>query len=245
VERAFRSLGLDGLDVRGRRVVLKPNLLAPSRDACTGAETVAALASEFLARGADVLVAESSSTGDTLAAAEVTGLLAALEPLGVPFKALEGSARIAAPVPGGTRHATLNVAREVMEADLLVSVPKLKRSNVGVATVGMKNMMGTIDRMEMKSFHVAGIPQSIADLMRVARPDLVFVDATEAMVTDGPMTGRMERMDLLIAGADPVAVDAAGARALGVEPAEVPYLALAVEAGVGSIEPGEREDIKL
>jgi uncharacterized protein (DUF362 family) len=108
----------------------------------------------------------------------------------------------------------------------------------------MKNMMGTIHRFEMKDFHM-DIQSSVADLMRVVPPDVVFIDGTEAMVTGGPMNGRMEQRDLVIAGYDVVAVDAAGSRELDVDPLGVGYIVNAQNAGIGSMEPASSRDIKL
>ncbi len=244
VRAAFENIGLDSRVTKGTKVVLKVNLLQASKKACNVPEFVGALAKEFLDHGAEVLVADSSSGGSTRQTAEHTGLLTVCGEVGVPFKALEDSERVAVDVPNSLRLSSVNVAKEVMDADLLVSVPKLKLHGQSIITLGMKNMMGTIHRFEMKDFHM-DIQSSIADLMRVVPPDVVFVDGTEAMVTGGPMNGRMEQRDLVIAGYDVVAVDAAGSRELDVDPTGVGHIVKAQDAGLGSMEPASSRDLAL
>ncbi len=244
VRTAFENIGLDSRVTKGTKVVLKVNLLQASKKACNVPEFVGALAKEFIDRGAEVLVADSSSGGSTRQAADHTGLLTVCGDVGVPFKALEDSERISVDVPNSLRLSSVNVAKEIMDADLLVSVPKLKLHGQSIITLGMKNMMGTIHRAEMKSFHM-DIQSSIADLMRVVPPDVVFVDGTEAMVTGGPMNGIMEQRDLVIAGYDVVAVDAAGSRELDVDPTGVGHIVKAQDAGIGSMEPASSRAITL
>jgi len=232
VRTAFENIGLDSRVTKGTKVVLKVNLLQASKKACNVPEFVGALAKEFLDRGAEVLVADSSSGGSTRQAAEHTGLLKVCDEVGVPFKALEDSERVAVDVPNSLRLSSVNVAKEVMDADLLVSVPKLKLHGQSIIP------------LEMKDFHM-DIQSSVADLMRVVPPDVVFIDGTEAMVTGGPMNGRMEQRDLVIAGYDVVAVDAAGSRELDIDPMGVGYIVNAQNAGIGSMEPASSRDIKL
>jgi uncharacterized protein (DUF362 family) len=78
---------------------------------------------------------------------------------------------------------------------------------------------------------------TVAELARLVRPTLTVLDATWAMVRNGPTGGSLsdlEERGAVAVGSDPVAVDAWGAGLLGLEPADLPYLVRAVVAGAGS-----------
>jgi len=129
------------------------------------------------------------------------------------------------------------VYRDVLEADKVINLPVAKTHGSSVLTLGMKNWMGAAGgwrgRMHLR------LHESIVDLALLIRPALVVLDATRIMVANGPQGGALgdvRRLDTVVAGTDQVAVDAFAAALFGLRPQDVPYIALAQQAGLGRME---------
>jgi uncharacterized protein (DUF362 family) len=229
------GLALFPLDVRGRRVVLKPNLVEfdPAGVINTHPALVAAAARVFRSMGArEVVVAEGPGhRRDNEYLLDASGLGAALEDAGVPYVDLNVDAvrRVR------TRSRFMGVPElllpeTVAGADLLVSMAKLKTHHIAGATLSMKNlfgiMPGTYYGWPKNLLHFKGIPNSIVDI-NSALPVRRFsiIDGVVGMEGNGPIQGTARRSGLLVLGEDPVAVDATGARLMTLEPAGVQYLA--------------------
>ena len=116
----------------------------------------------------------------------------------------------------------LAVPVSVLDADIVVSMPKLKTHHWAGMTCGMKNLFGVVPGAVYgwpKNFlHFHGIQNAIVDLAATIRPSLVIVDAVVAMEGDGPIMGKPRATGFLAVGRDPVAVDATCARAIGLDP---------------------------
>jgi len=103
--------------------------------------------------------------------------------------------------------------------------------------MNMKNMYGALYEKE-KAFLHSGLEQNIVDINKVIAPHLCITDATTTVVHGGFKYGLWvgcppTRMDLIIAGLNPVAVDAVGTKILGRDPSNIHYLALAAKQGLG------------
>jgi uncharacterized protein (DUF362 family) len=125
--------------------------------------------------------------------------------------------------------------REAIEGDLLINIPVLKRHNLTLLTMGFKNMMGVVGN-DRNRFH-ANFDRMIVDIHRVLHPGLTILDASRALVQNGPEGGSVAwvmKFKTIVAGSDPVMVDTAGAQLLGMKSKALPYLALAEQAGLGS-----------
>lgn len=225
---------------RGGHVVLKPNLVEvhPDRPINTDPRFIAAVAAAFLQAGAkEVTVAEGAGHArDSEYLLERTGLEDLLQPLGVPFVDLNVDDAVdVVPVRNLTGMGTLPVARTVMTADLLVSLPKLKtHHHVGV-TLSMKNLFGTVPGHVVgwpkNPLHWAGIDNSVADLWSAIRPGFAIVDGIVGMEGDGPIMGSAVPMGLLLFGDHLPAVDAMATRLMGLRPERVRYLHHAIGLG--------------
>jgi len=138
-------------------------------------------------------------------------------------------------IPRGKVLTSDEVIREIMEADVFINVPIAKVHGGGVITAAMKNLMGVI--WNRGYWHQAGLHQCIADFSTAVRPDLIILDANRVLLTNGPKgTGQTKDVGQVVAGFDPVAVDAYAATLLGLAPAAVPHIALAHQAGVGEMD---------
>lgn len=238
------GLELFGLDVRGRRVVLKPNLVEFAREGVinTHPALVAATARTFRRLGArEVTVAEGPGhRRDDEYLLGASGLGEALADAQAPYVNLNvDSVQRVVPRTTFTGLPELLLPETVARADLLVSMPKLKTHHIAGATLSMKNLFGIMPGMfygwPKNVLHVRGIPNSIVDI-NASLPPARFniVDGIVGMEGNGPIHGTSRRSGLLVFGADPVAVDATCARLMSLEPWNIDYLASA-EPFLGNI----------
>ena len=127
----------------------------------------------------------------------------------------------------------------MVDADLIVSMPKLKTHHWMGLTAAMKNLYGTLPGViygwPKNVLHYAGIPQTVVDINASLPPTIAIVDGILCMEGDGPILGTPKPMGLLAIGLNPTAVDATLARITGFDPRKVPYLALA-EGRLGPID---------
>ena len=125
----------------------------------------------------------------------------------------------------------------VRNADLIISVPKLKTHHWTGVSLSMKNLFGTIPGARYgwpKNFlHFNGIPLSILGVYQSIPKTISIVDGIVGMEGDGPLFGSPVSHGVLIMGQDPVAVDSICADIMGFNSGEIDYLFLANWAGVG------------
>jgi len=127
-----------------------------------------------------------------------------------------------------TGASSLALPVSVLDADLVVSMPKLKTHHWAGMTASLKNLFGVVPGAvygwPKNPLHILGIEPSIVDLAATVRPGLAIVDAVVGMEGDGPIMGTPRRLGCVVMGTDPVAVDATCARLIGIEPARLGYL---------------------
>ena len=125
----------------------------------------------------------------------------------------------------------------LFQVDKIVSVPKLKTHRWAGVTLGMKNLFGivpgSIYGFPKNMLHWAGIPEAIVDLNSAIKIDLSLVDGIMGMEGDGPLEGRPKNLNLLMAGVDPLAVDATATRIMGFDPLKIPQFIYAYRKGMG------------
>lgn len=241
----YRGLETMRVNVRGRRVLLKPNLVEYENGSCinTNPLVVAGAAVAMLRAGAaSVTVGEGPGHRRDIEYLLVSsGLYEQLRELKVQFVDLNHDD--VRPVSLKSRFTGLDnilLPASVLSADLFVSMAKLKTHHWAGMTCGMKNLFGIVPGAVYgwpKNFlHVHGIPESIVDLNATIRPGLTIVDAVVAMEGDGPIMGRPRPMGFVAMGTDTVAVDATCARIIGFEPARLDYLDKAADF-LGNLDP--------
>lgn len=229
-----QGLDLFGVDVRGRRVVLKPNFVEfdPDNTINTNPAMIVAAIEAFRSGGAsDVVVAEGPGhRRDTEYIVTASGLADALRDAHARYVDLNGDAvRV---VTAGSTYSPLGslyLPETVVNADLLVSMPKLKTHHWAGATLSLKNlfgiMPGAIYGWPKNVLHWAGLEQCIVDInATLPVPRFNIVDGIVGMEGNGPIQGRPRRSGVVVFGHDPVAVDATAARLMGLEPRRIWYL---------------------
>jgi|UniRef100_A0A7C3WI69 uncharacterized protein (DUF362 family) len=127
--------------------------------------------------------------------------------------------------------------KDILEADRFLNIPVAKHHSEARLTMCLKNMMGAIGGWRGRC-HV-GLHQNIADMNLVLRPDLHVLDCTRILVRNGPTGGRIEDVEvknLVLAGPDPVALDAFGATLFGLKPGDIGYISKAYELNRGEMD---------
>jgi uncharacterized protein (DUF362 family) len=229
-----QAVDLCGLDVRDKSVLLKPNLVeySPLRPINTDPRVVLALIEVLRSKGAkEVVVGEGAGhRRDTELMVEATGLGDILRKERVEFVDLNLDDVVRRPlVSEFSGLPEFYFPKALLKADLVISMPKLKTHHWAGATLGLKNLYGCIPGAvygwPKNILHWCGIPECIVDIGAALRPGFTLVDGIVAMEGDGPIHGTAKPMGILIAGTDPVAVDATCVRLMGLEPEALPYLA--------------------
>lgn len=245
VEAVRSGLALfDDLDVRGRRVVLKPNLVEfdPVGVINTHPALIAATVEAFRLAGAgEVIVAEGPGhRRDNEYLLTASGLAAQLRDTGARYVDLNHDAvRRVELASRFTDLGALYLPETVLDADLLVSMPKLKTHHWAGVTLSMKNLFGIVPGAvygwPKNVLHWAGLGESIVDInASLDVPRFNIVDGVVGMEGNGPIQGEAKEVGVLVMGADPVAVDATGARLMSIDPWRIDYLA-AVDPFLGNV----------
>ena len=232
----------DKVPLKGKRVVLKPNLVEYRREKVINTHPhVVAAAIELCKRegAAEVIVAEGPGHWRNVEyLVSASGLGDVLRHHGVPFVDLNHDEPVKrANLGGATGLEHLYLTRTVLSADVLISMPKLKTHHWAGATLSLKNLFGTMPGIcygwPKNELHWRGIENSIVDIALTRMPDLAIVDAIIGMEGDGPLHGTAKPLGALLMGNDLLAVDATCCRLMKLAPERVGYLALGQQKRVG------------
>jgi len=232
-ETLFAGLRLFPLDVRGKNVVLKPNLVdyIAGNAINTHPLLVAAAAESFRRLGAKrVVVAEGPGhQRDTQLVLSQSGYAQSLRDNRIRFIDLNRDELIRVDLRASyTRMKHLWLPKTVLQADFLVSMPKVKAHHWSGVTLSMKNMFGVVPGSRYgwpkNILHWNGIQQSILDICATVPVHFVIADAIMAMEGNGPLNGTPRPLWSLVLADDPVAADATCARLMGLEPSRIVHI---------------------
>ncbi len=224
-----RGAGLCGLDVRGKRVLLKPNLVEFDSQTCINTDVAVLAAAVELFEGlgaAEVIIGEGPGhRRDTLflaGEARYRNLIPRFDDRFVDLNLDEVS-----PVKGFLGR-EIYLPHTALGADLVVSIPKMKAHHWAGATLAMKNFFGLVPGCvygwPKNQLHYYGIHQSIAGLQRIFRKTFAIVDGIVGMEGNGPIQGKPKPSGVLVMGHDLASVDATCCRIMGIDPKQVDYI---------------------
>jgi uncharacterized protein (DUF362 family) len=228
------GLKLFNLDVSGKSVLLKPNLVdyIPEAEINTHPLLVAAAAECFRRLGAKrVTVAEGPGhQRDTQLVVQATGLEQYLKEQRIPFVDLNRDEVVKVRLRADySRLKHLWLPCTVFQADFIVSMPKVKTHHWSGVTLSTKNMFGVVPGVKYgwpkNLMHWHGIQQSIVDLVATVHIHFVIADAIICMEGNGPLAGSARQLDRIVLSDDPVAADATCARLMGLLPERVTHIA--------------------
>lgn len=239
VEAAFKALKMLKPDLgevlsSEKPILIKPNYIVakhPSTGTTTDSRVIEGIIKFLKDHGIDeIIIGEGSGWAETFEAFKVAGIDEIAKKWNVRFVDLNKDRFVEVYPPNPLALRKVMVAETTIKS-CIISVPKLKIHRLATVTLGIKNMMGAL--ASKGSMHDGKFHENIADLASVLKPSLTVIDgviAGEGSEIDG---GPVE-MGLVIAGTDPVAVDAVGAAVMGISPAEVKHLILAEKKGLGT-----------
>ncbi len=233
----------------GKRVLLKPNagrIARAETGVTTHPQAVAAAIDGLRDAGIEVAIGESPISGvNTMEAFEVTGIAEVAHERECPLIDMDARPFVEVEIPDGIAIRRLRVCPEVLEFDLVVSVPVIKTHMHTGVSLCIKNMKGCLWRRSKVELHMLPVVEgredkpidiAIADMFSVLRPGLVIVDGYVAMEGLGPSAGTPARMNIALAGFDALAVDSVACALMGLDAADIPHLRIAAEKGLGTID---------
>ncbi|MCP4217713.1 MAG: DUF362 domain-containing protein [bacterium] len=239
--------GVSAFASAGEKIVLKPNILAgddADKAITTHPAVFKAVARVFKEQGVSLSYGDSPAIGNPDRAAKRTGIKEAGESLDIPL------ADFLTPVtvshPDALLAKKLIIAKSLLEADGLISLPKMKTHGFTRITGAVKNQFGCLPGLQKAEFHVKmpdiyDFSKVLVDINTFLKPRLHIMDGIVAMEGNGPRSGEPVPMKVLLFSADPVAVDAVFCRLIDMPPQYVPTMEFGREAGLGTYKQEEIE----
>jgi uncharacterized protein (DUF362 family)/Pyruvate/2-oxoacid:ferredoxin oxidoreductase delta subunit len=233
---------------QGERVLLKPNVLwgsDPSRCIVTHPAVFKGIAKILLNSG--TALSYGDSPGGVLPASfsmKQTGLAAAAEELGIPLADFDHGKNVS--YPKGVTSRNLTIANGVLDAQGVLSLPKLKTHGLTRMTGAVKNQFGCVPGLVKGEYHVRFIDplefsRLLVDITGYVGARLYIMDAIMAMEGNGPQSGDPKKLGVLLLSDNPVAIDAVACRIINLDPTFVPTLVAGKQAGLGDFTMNEIE----
>jgi uncharacterized protein (DUF362 family)/Pyruvate/2-oxoacid:ferredoxin oxidoreductase delta subunit len=251
VRRAVdRSFELFPLELHGKKVMIKPNVLRaslPQEGIATNPSVLRAVVEKVeTMRPGEIVVGDNPGLfnyGANEESFQKTGLMEAAK--GYYLNIGNDSKKVAfnpafAPV--------VSVSQAVLDADIIISLPKFKTHGLTVMTGCIKNSYGFLPGAQKAMLHKAAgnaerFHEMLVDVFRLRVPDLFIVDAVVGMEGNGPASPDLRDIGVILASDNAVALDAVIATMMGCEPSRLRFLRKAQEVGLGDYELGTIEVI--
>lgn len=243
-----RAFALFPLELRGKRVLIKPNVLRAS-EASEGIVTHPAVLRAVVEKvetmgPASIVVGDNPglfSYGANEGSFRKTGLMEAAkgyyQNIGNDSLQVEFNPRFL-PV--------VSISRIVLDAEVIISLPKFKTHGLTVVTGAIKNSYGFLPGAQKAKLHQAagspaGFHELVVEVFRLRVPDFFLVDAVVGMEGNGPASPDLREVGLILASDNAVALDAVIAKMMGCEPGLLRFLQKAKEMGLGDYDLGRIE----
>jgi uncharacterized protein (DUF362 family) len=246
VQRALDLIGgIKDFIKPGHLVLINPSWVAPPVEREAGCITIPeiprALSDIVKGLGARPVIAESSAVGvDTEKVIQESGYRE-LRDRGYEVIDLKKTPHVDIPAENGKVFKTVQCWELVQQADVVISVPKLKTHDQTEMTCAIKKLKGLLTDKGKKGMHQEGLFDGVVDLLSAVKPCLAVVDAIVCQEGVGPVFGKPVEMNLILAGKDLVAVDSTCAQLIGYEPGETLLTVNASARGLGVIDPDQIE----
>jgi len=240
---SFRDI-LQDLKLTGKeKVLIKPNLVnsSPARSGVTtDLRIVSSLIKLLQEEGLEEIWVGESSLENTAEILQSLGA-AELEKLGARVinfnQEPDGWITVVSPLHLALQR--FRVARAILDCDLIISAAKMKTHCDTGVTLSVKNLLGAISPPDRQAAHRTDIHKAIVDVYSYFHKSKRVVSVVDALYAldgrRGPITGTPVKMDLMVSGSDPLAVDAACVAIMGGEARAIPHLALAQQHGLGRL----------
>lgn len=226
----------------GEKILLKPNMLAasaPDKAVTTHPAVFKAVAEIFLGAGGKLSYGDSPGIGHPRRTAAKCGIMRAAEDLGIPLADFVTPVQVS--FPEALLLKQMHLAAGAVQADGIISLPKMKTHALTLLTGAIKNQFGCVPGLLKNEFHVKmpdirRFSQVLVDISRFLRPRLYIMDGIQAMSGNGPRGGDVFPMNVLLFADDPVAMDAVFCKLTGIDPEWMPIMKTARDSGLGTYE---------
>jgi uncharacterized protein (DUF362 family)/Pyruvate/2-oxoacid:ferredoxin oxidoreductase delta subunit len=224
----------------GEKLLLKPNWIVaapPEKCATTHPSVFRAAVRLFTETGACLTYGDSPGRHSPELAARETGFRSVADEFGLELADFKNGRETRFKVGGAEK--TYTFSNGVLDADGVVSLPKLKTQMFLKLTGAVKNQFGYIPGMLKSRYHgtlpePADFARMLVDVNLFKKPRLFIMDGIVGMDGNGPMNGDPIKMNVLLFSADPVALDAAVCRIIDLEPEYSFTITEGEKAGLGS-----------
>lgn len=241
VQKAIEMMGgITRFVKKGNVVVVKPNIgwdRVPEQAATTNPEVVAAIVRLCKQAGASKVKVFDKTCNQAKRCYLRSNIEKAATDAGAEVSHIYEQKFQKVDIPNGKDLKSWDFYRDALEADVFINVPIAKHHSMSRVTLGLKNIMGVIGENRGKIHNNFDV--KIVDLNLVIKPQLTIIDAVRILMNNGPTGGNLndvKEMNTIIAGVDPVAVDAYGATLFGLTPAELGFLVEAKIRGLGTMD---------
>jgi uncharacterized protein (DUF362 family)/NAD-dependent dihydropyrimidine dehydrogenase PreA subunit len=232
VRRAVADIGgIERFVSPGDRILVKPNMLIPRRpeEAITTHPEILRVAIRLVKEAGGVAVVGDSPAGRSTERilrhlAERTGVAKVCDEEGVEFVLFTQGAKV--PYPDGVVAKSFEMTSVVSETDGVISLAKLKTHSLTVFTGAVKNLFGLVHGLKKAEYHMRmkdpeSFSEMLVDLAECVRPRLTVMDGVVGMDGDGPSAGRVRGVGVIMASANPHALDLAALEVVGADPDSV------------------------
>jgi uncharacterized protein (DUF362 family) len=235
----FKLLGgLEKFIRPGDTVLLKPNFIAPRPRHCatqTDPAVIIETARMLKDFGARPFVGDSPAWGNVFSCIKALKLEEALRKLSVPVKQLDNPKKCRM----GASNTKVGISSIALDADVIISLAKLKTHQQLVATFAVKNMFGCVSGKRKALWHFAkgknadDFCQLLIDIYKFLNPALTIIDGIVVMDGPGPIKGRARPLGWLIGGTEPIACETICCELVNIKPDDLPIIKTARQVGFG------------
>lgn len=241
--------GLEAIVKPGSKVFVKINHLSPPSEAEKGIVTHPAFVEavlELLKRAGAEIIAGDDIDSDAGDGFQISGIRQMCEKAGVRLINLRETGFVETICQGHVLK-KVYMSSTVLEAEVIINLPKLKTHSLTIFTGGVKNMFGVIPQGLRTRFHAEYVRNEdfahmLTDVFSVAVPHLTIMDGIIAMEGEGPADGKLRRVGVVLASRDAVALDAVATRIIGGDPLDIYTTRYCDERGLGV---GNLDDIEV
>ena len=241
--------GMETFVKSGQKVLLKPNILlglSPDKAATTHPAIIAAVAELVREAGGVVFLGDSPGVGDFESAMKVTGIGKVVEEQGIELADFSNVHPFECEDNIIAKH--IKLAKAVADADVIITLPKLKTHVQMTMTCAVKNQYGLVVGMQKGEYHFRlenrdALANLMVDINKIAKPALAICDAIEAMEGEGPSGGTPRNLGLILASADLSALDVAACEIIGLNPNDMPIVQACKRQNFGATSLNEIEII--
>jgi len=233
--------GLENIIQSGDRVLIKPNILSaspPERAATTHPSVVASMCEFVLQAGGKPIVGDGagiSRPGATAKALKASGIEEAAIRAGAKVVNFETAGFTLVDVPDPLQFQKLYIANPILEADIVISLPKLKTHELTYYTGAVKNFFGVLPLKCRKEIHLLGkrdlFGEAVADIYSIVRPSFAVMDGVIGMEGNGPSHGKPINSGVILASQDCISLDIVAAELIGFDPLKIPTTAGVLKKG--------------